>query len=269
MPLQGIEGNQLSRMIFDILTIFPDLFESLLNEGILRRARLKEQISTNIVNIRDFADDPQTMTDDRPFGGGEGMVMKAEPLARAVKSRCSPALPKARVILLTPQGRQYDQAVAGELANEEHLVLVCGRYEGVDERFRAGYIDDEISIGDFILTGGELAAMVIIDSVTRLLPGVLGCKDSAEKDTFSRNLLKHPQYTRPRVFDGQEVPNELLSGNHEMIEAYRFIASVQRTLERRPNLIKLATFSTKEIKLLRQHGLYDKVRMIQAICHEK
>ncbi len=256
-------------MIFDIVTIFPDLFDSPLNEGILRRARLKGQISTNIVNVRDFADDPQTMTDDRPFGGGEGMVMKPEPLARAVESRCNADLPGTRVILLTPQGRQYDQAVALELAKEAHLVLVCGRYEGVDERFRAGYIDDEISIGDFILTGGELAAMVIIDSVTRLIPGVLGCSDSADKDTFSRQLLKHPQYTRPRVFDEQAVPDELLSGNHEMIEAYRFIASVHRTLERRPKLLQLETFSAKEIKLLRRHGLYEKVRMIQEITPEK
>jgi tRNA (guanine37-N1)-methyltransferase len=256
-------------MIFDILTIFPDLFDSPLNEGILRRARLKGQIHTNIVNIRDFADDPQAMTDDRPFGGGEGMVMKPEPLARAVKSRCTADLPAPRVILLTPQGRQYDQTVASELAQEAHLLLVCGRYEGVDERFRAGYIDDEISIGDFILTGGELAAMVIIDSVTRLLPGVLGCSDSADKDTFSRKLLKHPQYTRPRVFNEQAVPEELLSGNHEMIEAYRFIASVRRTLARRPELLKLENFSTKEIKLLRRHDLYDKVRMIQEMAPGK
>jgi tRNA (guanine37-N1)-methyltransferase len=249
-------------MIFDILTILPDLFDSPLNEGILRRAREKGQISTNIVNIRDFADGPQAMTDDRPFGGGEGMVMKPEPLARAVTSRCD-AAHSARVILLTPQGRQYTQDVASELAKEAHLVLVCGRYEGVDERFRAGFVDDEISIGDFILTGGELAAMVIIDSVTRLLPGVLGCVDSAGKDTFSRKLLKHPQYTRPRVFNEQTVPAELLSGNHEKIEAYRFIASVSRTLERRPELLMLETFTTREIKLLRRHNLYETVKAIQ------
>lgn len=256
-------------MIFDILTIFPDLFDSPLNEGILRRARLKGQITTNIVNIRDFTDDPQAMTDDRPFGGGEGMVMKPEPLARAVKSRRDLDHPDAKVILFTPQGRRYDQTVAAELANEAHLVLVCGRYEGVDERFRAGYIDDEISIGDFILTGGELAAMVVIDSVTRLLPGVLGCTDSAEKDTFSRKLLKHPQYTRPRVFEEQAVPDELLTGYHEKIEVYRFITSVLRTIERRPDLIKLETFTTKEIKLLRQHDLYEKVRILQRASSEK
>ncbi len=256
-------------MIFDIVTIFPELLDSPLNEGILRRARQKGQISTNIVNIRDFTDDPQAMTDDRPFGGGEGMVMKPEPLARAVQSRYDTNKNSARVILLSPQGRQFNQALAWELSQEQQLILVCGRYEGVDERFRAGYIDDEISIGDFILTGGELAAMVIIDSVTRLLPGVLGCSDSAEKDTFSRNLLKHPQYTRPRVFEEQAVPEELLSGNHELIEAYRFLASVHRTLERRPELLKLETFSAKEIKLLKGHGLYDKVRRIEEVSSKK
>jgi tRNA (guanine37-N1)-methyltransferase len=256
-------------MIFDILTIFPDLLASPLNEGILRRARQKGQITTNIVNIRDFANDPQTMTDDRPFGGGEGMIMKPEPLADAVKSRRQGGLSAAKVILLTPQGRKYDQTVALQLARETHLILVCGRYEGVDERFRSGYIDDEISIGDYILTGGEVAAMVIIDSVTRLLPGVLGCCDSVEKDTFSRKLLKHPQFTRPRVFEEMAVPDELLSGNHEIIREYRFIASVLRTLERRPELLKLETFSSEEIKLLRRHDLYERVRIIQEMSPEK
>ena len=257
-------------MIFDIVTIFPDLLDSPLNEGILRRARLKGQITTNIINLRDFADGPQTMTDDRPFGGGEGMVMKPEPLARAVKSQQNAdGFTQAKVILLSPQGRSYNQKIAGELAGEQHLILVCGRYEGVDERFRAGYVHDELSLGDYILTGGELAAMVIVDSVTRLLPGVLGCSDSADKDTFSRNLLKHPQYTRPRVFEDQAVPEELLSGNHEQIETYRFLASVQRTLDRRPDLLKIESFSSSEIKLLRKHGLYEKVQMIQDVTPKR
>jgi tRNA (guanine37-N1)-methyltransferase len=249
-------------MIFDILTIFPDLLESPLQEGIIRRARLKKQISTHIINLREYADGPHAMTDDRPYGGGEGMVMKPEPLAAAVEDRrgCSG---DARVILLSPQGRRYSQRIADELARHAHLILVCGRYEGVDERFRTSYVDDEISIGDFILTGGELAAMIIIDSVTRLLPGVLGCSDSAEKDTFSRNLLKHPQYTRPRIFNKRPVPEELLSGNHENIERYRFIASVTRTLERRPDLIKKERFSEKELQLLHQHDLLTTVEMIQ------
>lgn len=249
-------------MIFDIVTIFPDLLDSPLKEGIIRRARQNDQIEINTVDLRAFAEGPHAMTDDRPFGGGEGMVMKPEPLAAAVKSRIESG-GKARVILLSPQGRRYSQIIAGELAAEQHLILVCGRYEGVDERFRRGYVDDEISLGDFILTGGELAAMVIVDSVTRLLPGVLGCAESATKDTFSRNLLKHPQYTRPRVFGDSGVPVELLSGNHENIEAYRFIASVQRTLERRPDLLQKERFTAEEISLLRQHKLLETVVKIQ------
>ena len=242
-------------MIFDILTIFPSLFESYLNESILRRAQEKGQISVNLVNIRDFAVDRHAMTDDRPFGGGEGMVMKAEPLAAALQSiQRTPADPP--VILLSPQGRTYDQSAAEELAARERLILICGRYEGVDERFRQRYVSDEISIGDYILTGGELAAMVVVDSVTRLLPGVLGCQASAENDTFSRNLLKHPQYTRPRVFEGQEVPEVLLSGDHKTIEEYRFIESVKRTLERRPELVDLQRFTKSELVLLKRNGLY-------------
>jgi tRNA (guanine37-N1)-methyltransferase len=249
-------------MIFDILTIFPDLLESPLKEGIIRRARLNGQISTNIIDLRSFAEGPHSMTDDRPFGGGEGMVMKAEPLAAAVESRKNIGS-APRVILLSPQGRSYNQDVAEELAKEAHLVLVCGRYEGVDERFRANYVEDEISIGDFILTGGELAAMVVIDSITRLLPGVLGCADSATKDTFSRNLLKHPQYTRPRVFNEYSVPEELLSGNHDKIEIYRFIASVKRTIERRPDLIQNVQFTAGEVSLLRKHNLLEVVEKIK------
>ena len=253
-------------MIFDILTIFPDLLDSPLKEGIIRRARLNGQISTNIIDLRSFADGPHSMTDDRPFGGGEGMVMKPEPLAAAVESRKNVAQ-ESKVILLSPQGRSYNQAVAEELAQDSHLVLVCGRYEGVDERFRAEYVNDEISIGDFILTGGELAAMVVIDSITRLLPGVLGCEASATKDTFSRNLLKHPQYTRPRVFNEHSVPEELLSGNHEKIEVYRFIASVKRTLERRPDLIRNEKFTAEEILLLKKYNLLEVVKKTQ--CNQE
>ena len=249
-------------MIFDIVPIFPDLLDSPLNEGILKRARQKGQIEINLVDIRNFTFDRHNTTDDRPFGGGEGMVMKAEPLALAVGQRRKVNL-SAKVVLLSPQGLRYDQTVARKLSRESGLILVCGRYEGVDERFRMEYVDEEISLGDFILTGGELAAMVIIDSVTRLLPGVLGCADSAGKDTFSRNLLKHPQYTRPRVFNGTEVPAELLSGDHQLIATYRFVASVKRTLERRPELVKKEQFSNRELKILQQHGLYQKVVQVQ------
>jgi len=241
-------------MKFNILTIFPEFFNSPLQEGIIRRARSREQITTNIVNIRDFATDQHAMTDDRPYGGGEGMVMKPEPLTEAVRE-CEIYDGQGKVILLCPQGRQYTQRVAEELAMEEHLILVCGRYEGVDERFREAVVDDEISIGDYILTGGELAALVIVDSVTRLLPGVLGCSDSANRDTFSRHLLKHPQYTRPREFNGATVPEVLLSGDHELIEEYRFVASVQRTLERRPELLQAVDFSEREKQILIKHNM--------------
>jgi tRNA (guanine37-N1)-methyltransferase len=168
-----------------------------------------------------------------------------------------------RVILLSPQGRQYTQKIAAELSTADHLILICGRYEGVDERFRARSVDDEISIGDYILTGGELAAMILIDSVTRLLPGVLGCSDSADKDTFSRQLLKHPQYTRPRDFKGVEAPDILLSGDHRKIEEYRFLESVKRTVDRRPDLLQNEWFSKQEVALLKKNKLYNTVRDLQ------
>lgn len=250
-------------MIFDILTIFPELLESPLQEGIIRRALLQKQIEVNIINIRDFASGPHLATDDRPFGGGEGMVMKPEPLADAVDSRRSKAKKRSRVIFLTPQGKTYNQELAREFAAEDHLIMVCGRYEGIDERFVSRYIDDEVSIGDFILTGGELGAMVMVDSITRILPGVLGCQDSVEKDTFSRHLLKHAQYTRPRCFEDVDVPDELLSGNHKKIEEFRLIDSVTRTLQKRPELIKNESFSPSERKLLRTHGLLRDVEKIQ------
>ncbi len=250
-------------MIFDILTIFPGLLDSPLNESIIRRARQDDKIRIDISDIRNFSLDKHTMTDDRPFGGGEGMVMKPEPLTaalRAVQEKNGPG----RVILLSPQGRAYTQKVAEELSTLSHLILVCGRYEGVDERFVNASVDDEISVGDYILTGGELAAMIVVDSVTRLLPGVLGCAESASRDTFSRSLLKHPQYTRPRVFEGQEIPEILLSGNHEAIEQYRFLESVRRTLERRPELLRHAVFSKSEKKLLGKQDLYQKIEALQA-----
>jgi len=242
-------------MHFSIISIFPSRVQAGMQEGVISRAVSEKLIELNIVNLRDFTFDRHRTTDDRPFGGGEGMVMTPEPLSLAVKDARMSGVERERVILLSPQGRVFNQQVAEELRREEHLILVCGRYEGVDERFREKYVDEELSIGDFILTGGELPALMIIDAVTRLIPGVLGCSDSALRDTFSRKLLKHPHYTRPRVFEGSEVPEVLFSGDHRKIEEHRFLESVKRTMERRPDLLRRASFSVSEKKLLARHGI--------------
>lgn len=251
-------------MRFDILTIFPQLLDSPLEEGIIRRAVAAGKISVNIHDIRDFALDKHTMTDDRPFGGGEGMVMKPEPIAGALTS-IEETKPGGKVIFLSPQGETYTQRTAERLATHEHLILLCGRYEGVDERIRENYVDEEISIGDYILTGGELAAMVLIDSVTRLLPGVLGCEDSAGNDTFSCGLLKNPQYTRPRDYEGHTVPDVLLSGDHAAIAEWRLVTSVRQTLKKRPELLAGAVFNKEEIKILKKNSLLEAVEKYRNI----
>ncbi len=251
-------------MRFDILTIFPQLLDSPLQEGIIRRAVAAGKIHVNIHDIRDFALDKHAMTDDRPFGGGEGMVMKPEPITGALRI-IAEKNPGGRVIFLSPQGKKYNQETAERLAACEHIILLCGRYEGVDERIRAHYVDEEISIGDYILTGGELAAMVLVDSITRLLPGVLGCDDSAEKDTFSRGLLKNPQYTRPREFEGYAVPEVLLSGDHAAIAEWRLVSSVRQTLEKRPELLIRAEFSKEELRILQKNRLLEAVQKYQSL----
>lgn len=240
-------------MQFDVLTIFPNLLASPLEEGILRRALASGALEIFVHNIRDYALGKHAMTDDRPFGGGEGMVMKPEPIVAALR-QVKMQRPGAYVVLLTPQGKPYSQKMAFDLAQKKRVVLLCGRYEGIDARVEE-YIDAEISIGDYVLTGGELAALVLIDSVTRLLPGVLGCSDSAECDTFSRGLLKYPQYTRPRQFEGQEVPAVLVSGDHQAIGQWRLVEAVKRTKERRLDLLRRVQFSPLERKILARHGL--------------
>lgn len=242
-------------MRIDVLTIFPNLLTSPLEEGIIRRALASSALEIFPHNIRDFALGRHAVTDDRPFGGGEGMVMKPEPIVAALR-QVTAQRPGGYVVFLTPQGRPYTQKLAFELAQKEHIVLLCGRYEGVDARIEQ-YIDAEISIGDYVLTGGELAALVVIDSVTRLLPGVLGCSDSAEHDTFSHGLLKYPQYTRPRQFEGREVPEPLLCGDHQAIAQWRLVESVKRTKARRPDLLQHANFTPDERSLLDVHGLLD------------
>lgn len=245
-------------MFFDILTIFPDFFASPLQEGIVRRALADGRVQVGLHNIRDFATDRHHMTDDRPFGGGEGMVMKPEPLARCLQAAKRPEL-RSRVILLSPIGARFDQRVAERLTTYEQLLLVCGRYEGVDERFRERYVDEELSIGDFVLTGGELAALVVLDAVMRLLPGVLGCGESATNDSFSCGLLKHRQYTRPREFEGMAVPEVLFSGDHAAVAQHRFLESVQLTLQRRPELLAQVDFTKADRKVLRRAGLLEQV----------
>ena len=238
-------------MNFVVLTIFPEMFGPFWEHGIVRRAIDHHKIFASTLNIRDFAKDKHKVTDDRPYGGGSGMVMKPEPLAgaiRAAKRKC----PEAKTILLTPQGRVFDQTAANELAAFEGLILVCGRYEGVDERLSHELIDDEISIGDYVLTGGELAAMVVIDAVTRQIPGTLGGDDAAEKDSFSNGLLEHAHYTRPQVFEGQAVPQVLLSGHHGAIENWRLESAVLRTLLKRPDLLRSKSLNAQELDILKK-----------------
>ncbi len=258
-------------MRVDLLSIFPDFFASPLEEGIVRRARQAGIIDIVVHDIRAFARDRHRMTDDRPYGGGEGMVMKPEPLAA-----CLAAVPRQghsrRVVLLSPRGVRFSQARAQTYLGHGQLILVCGRYEGVDERFTSRYVDEECSIGDYVLSGGELAALVVVDAVCRLLPGALGCADSAERDSFSRSLLKHGQYTRPPVFEGEEVPKILLSGDHAAIARYRFVESVRLTLARRPDLLEGLELNEEECRLLAREGLLARVesaRHCRNVAHDE
>ena len=238
-------------MRFDILSIFPEMFAPLINYGIIGRAVKGGLIEINLVNIRDFGEGPHLMTDDRPFGGGDGMVMKPEPIFRALES-----IPRVKgdrkVILLTPQGQLFDQAIARRLTKLKQIVLVCGRYEGVDERVRSTYVDMELSIGDYILTGGELPAMIIVEVVSRLVPGVLGGVRSNLEESFEDYLLEYPQYTRPRVFQGEAVPSVLLSGDHGRIQLWRRSQSIKRTLERRPDLLEKTHLSKMDKSILEE-----------------
>lgn len=219
-----------------VLTLFPEFFDSPLTTSLTGKAIEKGCFDVELVNIREFATDKHKTADDVPYGGGAGMVMKPEPLARALEHAKERA-PGAPRILLTPQGEPFNQAMARELSELPGMILTCGRYEGIDERIREGWIDREISIGDFVLTGGEVGAMIIIDAVTRLLPGVLGNIDSIAEESFSKPRLEYPHYTRPRVFEGLEVPEILLSGNHGAIAKWRAEQSELRTRERRPDLL--------------------------------
>lgn len=241
-------------MRIEILTTFPGMIEGVVGESILGRARERGIVEISAVNLRDFTEDRHKTTDDAPYGGGPGMVMKCEPVFRAVEALTSRAMGKPRVILMTPQGRRFDQKIAEELAAESHLVLLCGRYEGVDERIREHLVDDEISIGDYVLTGGELAALVVADAVARLVPGVLGAEESSVSESFSSGLLEYPQYTRPADFRGHVLPEVLLSGHHAEIEKWRRREALRRTLQRRPDLLETAPLTEEDRRILRELG---------------
>lgn len=236
---------------FDILSIFPEMFVSPFESSLLKKARQKGLIEIHLYDIRTFALDKHRMTDDEPYGGGGGMVMKVEPIAGALEA-IMPSREGSLVALLTPQGKPFRQDAARELATYSRLVLICGHYEGIDERVRTHLVDRELSIGDYVLTGGEFAAMVVVDAVSRLVPGVLGNENSARQDSFSDHLLEYPQYTRPAEYRGWTVPSVLLSGHHREIDVWRRRESLRRTLKRRPDLIRKASLTEEDLKILKE-----------------
>lgn len=233
-------------MIADVVTIFPAMVESALAAGVVGRARERGLVEIRVRDLRDFTDDRHRTVDDVPYGGGPGMVMKPEPIGRAVEAIVRERGEASAVVLMTPQGRPFTQAVAERLSRIERLVVICGRYEGVDERIASSLVTDEISIGDYVLTGGELPALVLLDAVTRLVPGVVGDAGSVETDSFSGGLLDCPHYTRPAEWRGMPVPEVLVSGNHRAIDRWRRRERLTRTLERRPDLIGAADLSADE-----------------------
>ncbi|SMB95337.1 tRNA (Guanine37-N(1)-) methyltransferase [Thermanaeromonas toyohensis ToBE] len=240
-------------MRVDVLTIFPRMFTGPLDESIVKRAREKGLLQVNLVDIRDFSLDKHRTVDDYPYGGGPGMILRPEPVFLAVESLLQGgAGKKPPIILLSPQGEVFNQAMAQELAQEEWLILICGHYEGVDERIRAYLATREISIGDYILTGGELPAMVLIDAITRLLPGAVGAEDGPREDSFAWGILEYPQYTRPRSFRGLEVPEILLSGDHEKIRVWRRKKALERTWLKRPDLLKKVSLTEEDRRLLEE-----------------
>jgi tRNA (guanine37-N1)-methyltransferase len=240
----------------DVLTLFPEMCEGVFGTSILGKARDKGIVSLNAVNFRDFSGNKHNTVDDTPYGGGGGMVLKPDPIFAAVEHLLSEVpgaeaeTVKPRVILMCPQGKTYNQHIAEELAQEQHLIFICGHYEGYDERIREHLVTDELSIGDYVLTGGELPALTVIDSVVRLQPGALGNETSAVTDSFSTGLLEYPHYTRPAEFRGWKVPDMLLSGHHANIELWRREQALQRTLERRPDLLETAELSAKDKQIL-------------------
>jgi len=239
-------------MRVDIVTLFPSMFRGPFDESIIKRAKEKGILEIKLHNLRKFTHDKHKTVDDLPYGGGAGMVMKPEPLFEAIEEIKKEVGSSSRVILLSPQGQPFTQEKAKELAQKKALLFICGHYEGVDERIREYLIDEELSLGDYVLTGGELAAMVVVDAVVRLLPEVLGCEESVREDSFYRTLLDYPQYTRPAEFRGWKVPTILLSGNHQKIREWRKRKRLENTLRKRPDLLKLAKLSREEKKILEE-----------------
>lgn len=235
---------------FDILSTFPEMFDSPFSCSLLKKAKEKGLIEICLHNIRDYAEDRHKMTDDAPYGGGGGMLMKVEPLDKALQSVLA-GKEGVPVVLLTPQGQLFNQKIAEELSRHRQIILICGHYEGFDERIRTHLVNREISIGDFVLTGGELSAMVLVDAVSRLIPGVLGNIDSAAMDSFSSGLLEYPQYTRPSEYRGWKVPDVLLSGNHKLIDSWRRREALKRTWLRRPDLIEKMDLLEEDQAILR------------------
>ena len=225
-------------MRIDIISIFPKMFSAVLDESIIKRAQIKGKLNLFIHDLRDYTLDKHHKVDDRPFGGGSGMVLQVEPIYRALAAVKKKIKGKSRVILLCPQGKKYNQGHAKKLSKCTNLIFICGHYEGIDERVRLHLADEEISIGDYVLTGGELAAMVVVDSLVRLIPGVLGDKNSLNFESFEGNLLEYPQYSRPAEYNNWSVPKVLVSGAHDKIQAWRKFQAVKRTKQRRPDLLK-------------------------------
>ncbi|NOT43681.1 MAG: tRNA (guanosine(37)-N1)-methyltransferase TrmD [Acidobacteria bacterium] len=237
-------------MTFDIVTIFPESIRAGLREGVVARGIAQGLLDVAVHDLRDFTADRHRSVDDAPYGGGPGMVMKPEPIARAVSAVRAQRGHLDAVILLSPQGRVFTQAEAVRLSGLEHVTLVCGRYEGIDERVRSLVATDELSIGDYVLSGGELPALVIVDAVGRLVPGVVGAEESLEDESFSRGLLDYPHYTRPAEFEGHRVPDVLMSGHHSEVRRWRKRAALERTLARRPDLVDAAALDDEERRLL-------------------
>lgn len=239
-------------MKIDVLTLFPEMFTGVLGHSILKKAAENNAVNYQVVNFRDYANNKHQTVDDYPYGGGAGMVLKPQPIFDAVADLREKANSTPKVILLCPQGERFTQKKAEELAKCNHLIFICGHYEGYDERIRENVVTDEVSIGDFVLTGGELGAMVVIDSVVRLLPNVLGNEESHQRDSFSTGLLEHPHYTRPAEFRGLKVPDILLSGNHRLIDEWRMKESLRRTILRRPDLLDHIELSDEQKKWLEE-----------------